>query len=295
MHEIERVYLIFSTGLRQKEEVQEILGLYFDGKIDKTLLQVKDDEGFMHHNIIKEDHITILTEPESQYLSHVTPLGGSGKEIGSAILECLQRMNVDATSIAAVGCDGTVVNTGHKSGAVRLLEESLEKPLQWLICLLHMNELPLHHLFVKVDGTTAGPKAFSGGIGKLLPHCENMPITNFKAIETEEEIDQAIAEDLNSDQKYLLEIFNAVKAGEMESNLSHRSPGNLSHSRWLTTANRIPRLYVATENPSEQLLTLATFIMKVYAPMWFRIKCNPSCHYGAKHIFDMISKGLYLP
>ena len=127
MHEIERVYLMVSTGLRQKEEVQEILGLYFDGKIDKTLLQVKDDEGFMHHNIIKEDHITILTKPESQYLSHITPLGGSGKEISSAILECLQRMNVDATSIAAVGCDGTVVNTGHKSGAVRLLEESLEK------------------------------------------------------------------------------------------------------------------------------------------------------------------------
>lgn len=49
---------------------------------------------------------------------------------------------------------------------------------------------------------------------------------------------QALA-NLTSDQKYPLEICLAVSSGISTSDLAAWNPGKLSHSRWLTTANRI--------------------------------------------------------
>lgn len=49
-------------------------------------------------------------------------------------------------------CDGTVINTGHKGGVIRLYEEYLQHALQRLTCLLHFSELPLRALFTKIDG-----------------------------------------------------------------------------------------------------------------------------------------------
>lgn len=69
------------------------------------------------------------------------------------------------------------------------MEESLHKPLQWLICLLHCNELPLRALIQHLDGKTAGPGQFKGPIGNLLDDCEKQPIVKFvpvKCIITED-------------------------------------------------------------------------------------------------------------
>ena len=38
--------------------------------------------------------------------------------------------------------------------------------MHWFICQLHGNELNLRHLFMSLDGTTSGPRSFSGPIGK---------------------------------------------------------------------------------------------------------------------------------
>lgn len=78
-------------------------------------------------------------------------------------------------------------------------------------------------------------------------------------------------------------------------NLEKRNPGLISHARWLTTANRILRLYIGTRKPSHNLKALVTFIVKVYAPMWFNIKMEPKCVNGAKHFWKMISLSRYLP
>ena len=51
----------------------------------------------------------------------------------------------------------------------------------------------------------------------------------------------------STDQKYLLEIYKAASSGRVSEDLGKRSSGRLNHARWLTTANRILRLYVLTE------------------------------------------------
>ena len=58
------------------------------------------------------------------------------------------------------------MNTGENGGAIKLLEDKLEQPLQWDICMLHGNELPFRHLFEYHDGKCKGPGVYEGPIGK---------------------------------------------------------------------------------------------------------------------------------
>ena len=263
------------------------LCIFFDGKKDKTLCQVEKGNKKLKKEIV-EEHITILEEPGSKYIGHISPSKGSGYSIAPLIVSHLEASNISTTQLQAIGCDGTAVNTGRKNGIISLLEQSLQRPLQWLICQLHANELPLRHLIIKLDGPTTGPKGFTGSICKRLSKCEELPLTSFQPVESEN-IDCDV-EKLSTDQKYLLEVYRAVSSGECSESLQHRYPGNISHSRWLTTANRILRLYMSTENPSENFQLIVKFIMSVYIPIWFKIKTKPSVIHGPCHFFDGLSR-----
>lgn len=62
------------------------------------------------------------------------------------------------------------------------------------------------------------------------------------------------------------------------------------HTRWLTTANKLFRLCMATESPSDVFVTIVKFIMIVYALMWFEIRSNPSITIAFKHLYETIVK-----
>src|SRR6218665_3293541 len=95
--------------------------------------------------------------------------------------------------------------------------------------------------------------------------------------------------------QYLWDISNAVVTGQCSVNLSRRDPDTLNHSRWLTTANRILRLYVGSCKPSVELQSLAMYyVVKVYAPMWFLIKMQSSCKDGARQLWRTIKLSRYL-
>ena len=157
------------------------------------------------------------------------------------------------------------MNTGVKKGVIRILETILSRPLQWLVCQLHTNELLLRHLFVYVDGATTGPQAFFGPIEKSLTTCDSLPVCKYEKIDGE--LPMIDIQDLSTDQKYLHKICTAVINGQCPQDLSLRNPGAINHSRWLTTGNRILRLYIGSEKPSHELMTLAKFVIRVYAPM----------------------------
>ena len=83
-----------------------------------------------------------------------------------------------------------------------------------------------------------------------------------------EELSNLDPKELSTDQLYLLEICNSISTGECSVDLAMRNSECLNHSRWLTTANRILRLYVSDKHPSEKLQALVMFIIRVYAPMY---------------------------
>lgn len=145
--------------------------LYFDGKIDKTLKIFGNKT-----KQCKEEHIVLVREPNSEYVGHITPASGSAQHTTEAIIDFFDH---DLSKLLAVGSDGTAVNTGPHGGIIRLLELEINRPVQWIICLLHFNELPLRAYFKFLDGETSGPKNYIGPIGKAIVECEKIPPVDF--------------------------------------------------------------------------------------------------------------------
>lgn len=278
--------------MQNEEKHNPLQGLYFDGRKDNTLV-IEKVNSKQFRRTIKEEHYTILKEPGSVYIGHVSPSSGSAEDIANSIISYLTETGFSLQELDVVGCDGTVTNTGWKTGVIRKIEEHIKRPLQWGGCLLHFNELPFRHLFQALDGETTGPKSFSGPIGTQLSKCEKLPVVNFDSIECEiPDIDRKI---LSRDQQYLLDISCAIKAGNCPEDLSAREPGPLSHSRWLTTANRVLRLYISIENPTDEHKILASFILKSYMPVWFQIKTSKYFTNGPEHVFEVIKSSRFLP
>lgn len=149
-----------------------------------------------------------------------------------------------------------------------------------------MNEL-LRHLIQFIDEKQVD-QTRDLTIDKQLEECETFPMVSFTPISTKSLIDDINSEDLSSEQKYFLDICRVVSQGNCPPEFLNRTPGKNSHSGWLTTASKIIRLYITTEETSEELTVLATFIARMYAPMWFGIKQKSSIEEGARHFWHII-------
>lgn len=185
-----------------------------------------------------------------------------------------------------MGSDGDNKNTGLYGGIIQQIEESLGRALQWLICLLHTNELPLSKLLMHLDGTIFDPKQYSGEIARQIQNCETLPIANF--VPNQCILLNIDVKDLSIDQKYLYEICQAISSGDFPDYLANRNQGTINKARWLILINRILRLYASKEDPKESLCILATFIMTKYIRCWFLIKSKPLCKDAARHYWGMI-------
>ena len=275
----------YRKTLMSKDGAKRIKSVYYDGRKDPTLVKI-EREGRVHKETKQKEHISLIEEPGSSYIGHIAVQKGSATSIADGIHDFLKSKDIIMDDIVAIGSDGTAVNTGSTGGVNRLLELKLNRPLHWFICQLHANELPLRNLFQKLDGKTSGPSGFSGKLGRSLEKCENLNVVNF--IPVPSELPDLDLVELSTDQKYLYEMHKSISTGVCSNALVHKNPGKLAHSRWLTTANRILRLYVGTEAPSQTLVTLVQFIMKVYAPAWFLIKFQSASEYGTINLFRTI-------
>ena len=123
-----------------------------------------------------------------------------------------------------------------------MFEKCLSKPLHWLICLLHLNELPLKTLFENLDGKTSGPSNFQGEAGRKLNLCTKLPVTKFERIRCYLDALNLDLKVLSKVQKYLFEFYCGINSGKISQRLENLEPGPAVHSRWLTHANRILRL-----------------------------------------------------
>ena len=154
---------------------------------------------------------------------------------------------------------------GNKAGFIRCLEEKLGRPLQWVFCLLHCNELPLRHVFLELEGTTKSPDSFLGPVGKKQNgKVSTWPVKNFEPIENAKfpKLPDDIVNDLSSDQYYGYRICLAVMSGYLDPDLQKLQIGPIVHSRWLTLACRILRFYTSTKQPSKGWCNWQIFVWK---------------------------------
>ncbi|GBN06570.1 hypothetical protein AVEN_13858-1 [Araneus ventricosus] len=114
-------------------------GLYFDGCKDSILIEERVDTK-RYTRKAKKEHLCLTEELGSRYITHLSPSFGTAKQISATIIGYFEGITRYLSQLLAIGCDGTSVNTGWKSGVIRRLELKLRKPLQWVICLPHFNE-----------------------------------------------------------------------------------------------------------------------------------------------------------
>ena len=244
----------------------------------------------------KEEHYSLVEEPKSLYLGHVTPKYGTGIEIAKALYSWLANAG-SIDTLKVIGGDGCSVNTGYENGVFACLESFIGRPLQRFICLLHANELPLRAAITHYVGRTIGPDKHEGSISKQIhnPQLTELPIVNSKSVSSEFPVIEEVHKDLSTDQLYLYDICQGIIAGKIDPGLAARHPGTIGHAQWLTTASSILRLYVSTEKPSNKLNAIVNIIIKLYARMWFQIKCNPKAVDGPKNLFMMVELIKVLP
>ena len=278
-----------------QEEEKSLLDLvdsvYVDGRTDDTLITVEVNEKH-YRQLVKEHHHVIIGEPGEFYLTYIATKNSQGVTIAKSILNVIENTQL-ADKLIIIGTDGTPSMTGYKSGLIASLEKLLGRPLQWVVCMLHLIELPLRHVFQMLDGTTTGPESFSGPIGKAIAgKVSDWQVNSFKKIEVNDfpTLPNHVLESLSSDQYYAYEICQAVISGNMTEDLKLLEIGKLSHARWLTLGCRVLRYYVAQNIPSASLKSLAEFAVKVYFPCWFNIKLNCKITDGSKNFFNIIER-----
>jgi len=275
------------TLLKDEKFLPEINAIYTDGRKDATLVQEQSKR-----KVVTEEHYVVIGEPGTFYLTHVTPENGKGRVIANAIYQYIKDNSME-NNIYLIGTDGTAVMTGANNGFIRSLEELLDKPLHWVVCLLHLNELPLRHVFASIDGPTVSADSFAGPIGKKLKGAvSEWKVAKFESIPNSQfpVLPITVVEDLSSDQYYAYKICIAVMSGNLDSDLAQLEIGPMIHSRWLTLACRILRYYTAQEKPSANLKILAKFCVTVYFPTWFQIKLYNKITDGPKNFFDAMQR-----
>ena len=146
---------------------------------------------------------------------------------------------------------------------------------------------------MELDGTTNSPDSFTGPIGKQLDGCvSEWPVVKFKNIPNVHfpDIPQSVVDELSGDQHYAYRICMAVMVGSVDEDLQFLEVGPIVHSRWLTLACRILRLYVSKETPSANLQAIAHFCISVYFPTWFEAKKQNQIIHGAKNFFNLVHR-----
>ena len=283
------------------ENEKPVLGISFDGRIDKTRkLEWSDESNSFHPSTVKEEHYSMCAEPETRYIDHFVPESTTdenshAKQIAVYITSWIKENGYE-NDIIAVACDSTNVNTGWKGGVVQYIEEILNKKLIWIICNLHTNELPLRKLINLKIGVTKSDTVIAGSIGRLLSIVDELPTDNhFARIKFDNEIvslSEKVINELSTDQKHAYQLYLAVTSGNISKKLAETRCGPLNHARWLTTANRIMKLWMSCHNLTTQeksnLKSVVQWIVCCYYPIWFFIKCNSSFLNGPYHVLKQV-------
>lgn len=59
-----------------------------------------------------EENISLIQK--QGYIGHATPINGFVQQIKNCIIDFLETNTINTSDIVAIGCDGTVVNTGFE-------------------------------------------------------------------------------------------------------------------------------------------------------------------------------------
>ena len=131
----------YREEIRNKEQelFEFVDSIFVDRRKDATMTMFEVN-GNYHHQTVIEEHYVIVGEPNGFYLSHVMPEDGSGHKIATSVYSAIKDTDLEQI-LKIVGSDGTTVMTGKSKGFIASSETLIGRPLQWVICLLHLDNV----------------------------------------------------------------------------------------------------------------------------------------------------------
>ena len=220
--------------------------MYTDGKRVPTLIRettatkvkAPGEKSFKEVNktsnsIQIKDHYPILSEPGGKYITHVTPVDGTGLALAKELVSVITERNLVIRDLVSdylicgfkhkltfrvIGMDGCAVNVGIHNGAIRLTELMVGEAFQHSICGLHLTELVFWHILSKVDGVTKGPESLSGPVGSTL-HKDlwREPVVPFEPLPGKVELlSDEVVSDLSRDQLLVYRYAQAIQTGKVQ-------------------------------------------------------------------------------
>ena len=100
----------------------------------------------------------------------------------------------------------------------------------------------MHHLIKTLDGPHHSPSGLPGPIGKRVLNCETEPVIEFHSISSEDiAMKEQVLKDLSTDQKYMFEIFQAIKNGSCSTSLACQKPWQAQRSKMAYHSQPIPK------------------------------------------------------
>jgi hypothetical protein len=242
-----------------------------------------------HNKTVKQETTTVIKEPKPGYLDHFH-FAKKGLAIAGGMMNIILRTKSYLT-LLAIGCDSTASNTSPKKGSIKFIEEQLGRCVQWIICLFHQSELPSRCLFGILDGPMKFPIGPTGPIGIAIRDInENLtPIVNFQKMKSNVK-DIVNSKELFKGQNEMLMFYELIKGIESgiidKEKYEKKEMPPMSQCRWRTTFMRVLALYIRTENPTKELVTLVKYILEAYGPMCFDIVLYPQVYNGTYHFFN---------
>ena len=216
--------------IKKQELFESVDSIFVEGRKDASMTMVEVN-GNYHRQTVIEEHYVNVGEPNGFYLSHVMPEDETGYKIATSVYSAIKDTAL-VQKFKIVGSERIAVMTGKSKGFIASLKTLIGRPLQWVICLLHLNKLPLRHIFQNFDGVTSGPDSFSGPIGRQLNGTVIEWKVVFKSIPNPKfpVIPNTLVDDLGSDQYYAYRICSAIMLGSVNANLEFLEVGGLKHS-----------------------------------------------------------------
>lgn len=162
--------------LKKRLDTSMLLAFAFDGRTDETLV-TEFINNKIHTRKIKEPHIVVVREPDSRFLGHIIVEEETAEAKTHKLIEFFDKNGLSLDNLVAICSDGEPVNTGIRSGIIRLFEQHLQRPLHWSVCLLHFNELPFRHLYNTLEKSfTKGPTTSTGRLAAVLGICDTIQV-----------------------------------------------------------------------------------------------------------------------
>ena len=186
--------------------------------------------------------------------------------------------------------------TGHTSGAIRVVEVKLDRPVQRAPCLFHAAEKPALHLVRYFDGETTSPIGTNGEIGQAIKALDRFqgPFVRFTQIRGNDlpALDQNMIKMLadQEDMKCMFRFAHGISSGRVPRYLENKKPVHIDEARWKNYCTRIMSVYCRTRNPSRALKIIVTFIIKAYVPMIMDVFFKPELWNGSIHWFNYLKR-----